>query len=88
MPEMSGIDLIKEIQRRSLDITVVFISGYADFKYAQQAIKYGVFDYLLKPVKSEEFCTVFEKIRTRLSCREEEGVTEESYYSKIVKKRL
>lgn len=52
MPGFSGLDLIRSIRQRGLKIKIVVISGYADFSYAQESIKYGVFSYLLKPVDS------------------------------------
>ena len=43
MPEVSGLDLAQRIDPLT---KVVIISGYSDFTYAQQAIRYGVVDYL------------------------------------------
>ena len=86
MPEMTGIDLAREVRNRFINAKLVFISGYADFKYAQQAVRYGASDYLLKPVKKEEFCAVFEKIRASLSRERTDWESEASYYDKIVKK--
>ena len=54
MPKLSGIDLIREISRLSPDTKIIIISGYDKFEYAQQALKYGVMDYLLKPAPIEE----------------------------------
>ncbi|MCJ8009529.1 response regulator [Lederbergia wuyishanensis] len=54
MPGMSGIQLIEEIKHRFKHIKCVLLSGFDDFAYAQQAIKFGTSDYLLKPVKDEE----------------------------------
>lgn len=51
MPVMDGMELIQRIKRINPNTAVVIISGYSDFKYAQQAIKYGVFNYLLKPLE-------------------------------------
>lgn len=54
MPKLSGIDLIREISRISPNTKIIIISGYDKFEYAQQALKYGVMDYLLKPAPIEE----------------------------------
>ncbi|MSS77494.1 response regulator [Anaerococcus sp. WCA-380-WT-2B] len=52
MPLMDGLTMIKE----SLDYeySAIIVSGYNDFDYAKKAIKYGVTDYLLKPIDIEE----------------------------------
>ena len=54
MPDMDGLALAKEVRGRYPDTCVIIESGYADFEYATTAIRYGVKDYLTKPVKSEE----------------------------------
>lgn len=53
MPEISGIDLLKFIWDKNLPTETIFLSSYSEFKYAQQAIRYGLTDYLLKPVTKE-----------------------------------
>ncbi|MEH7380458.1 response regulator [Bacillus sp. JJ1533] len=53
MPAMDGIELIKEVRRREMEIDIIIISGHDDFAYTQQAIRHGAFDYLLKPVEKE-----------------------------------
>jgi two-component system LytT family response regulator len=50
MPAMNGFDLLKEIQKD--DFEVVFVTAYDHF--ALRAFKYSAFDYLLKPVETED----------------------------------
>ncbi len=51
MPGMTGIDLIRRIRQENLsEAYFVILSGYNDFTYAQQAIRYNCVDYILKPV--------------------------------------
>lgn len=54
MPFLNGIDLIKELQEILPDSLFILITGHDEFSYAQQAVRLGVFDYVLKPVKVEE----------------------------------
>lgn len=54
MPGMTGLELCQEIRRRHPATQLIVISGYADFAYAQRAIKYGVVGYCLKPVEFAE----------------------------------
>ena len=54
MPVKSGLDMIAEVREDVPDCRFVIITGYDEFQYASQAIKLGVFDYLLKPIDNEE----------------------------------
>lgn len=61
MPGLSGIELIKKLYEELPDIKVIIITGYSQFLYAQQALKYRVVDYLLKPIQKEELENALEK---------------------------
>jgi len=50
MPKKDGLWLVEQIAENNLPILSVVISGYDNFEYAQKCIRYGVSDYLLKPV--------------------------------------
>ena len=50
----SGIDLLKEVQELYPDVKTVVLSGYSDFDYAKDAIRYGAVEYLTKPVNLGE----------------------------------
>lgn len=50
MPRMSGISLIETLRQDGWNGMAVIISGYGEFSLAQEALRAGVFDYLLKPV--------------------------------------
>ncbi|KGM45054.1 response regulator [Neobacillus niacini] len=52
MPFMSGLEMAKRIKEKSPETRIIFLTGYEDFKYAQEAVKLKAFDYLLKPVDS------------------------------------
>ena len=54
MPKRDGLELLDQIHELKVPLSTVIISGYDNFQYAQQCIRYGVTDYLLKPVKKEE----------------------------------
>ncbi|MGM0884122.1 MAG: response regulator transcription factor [Bacillota bacterium] len=51
MPRMDGLDLIKALRHQQNKACVIIISGYNDFEYAQKALKYGAYDYVLKPIE-------------------------------------
>lgn len=55
MPVLDGIGLIKHVmQKEGYHPKFIIISGHSDFKYAQQAVRYGVHDFILKPIDQEE----------------------------------
>lgn len=49
MPILNGLDLIERSIKTDSKISFILLSGYNDFEYAKQAMKYGVRFYLLKP---------------------------------------
>lgn len=54
MPVCDGLELIhKVVHEAKLKTKFIIVSGYDEFKYAQQAIKYGVCDFLLKPIDEQ-----------------------------------
>ncbi|OJV65174.1 MAG: hypothetical protein BGO41_01020 [Clostridiales bacterium 38-18] len=54
MPKKSGLELIRSIRATGSTAKVIIISGYDDFEYIHTALKLGVSDYLLKPIKPDE----------------------------------
>ncbi|CAM3600164.1 response regulator [Erysipelothrix urinaevulpis] len=63
MPIMDGIELLKALPENTYSI--VILSGHSEFKYAQQAIKFGVVDYLLKPIEKEQLSRTLDKAKQR-----------------------
>lgn len=61
MPFMNGIDFIKELRQSKQELTVIVISGYDEFEYARQCMKYGVQNYLLKPINDKELVEVIKE---------------------------
>ncbi len=54
MPGMSGLELVREISTIDGQIQFIILSGYEEFEYAREAMRYGVKHYLLKPCEEEE----------------------------------
>ena len=61
-----GIDVIKEITEQEIDTKFIVITGYSDFEYAKRSIKYGVEEYLLKPIDEEELLNIVLKIKKNI----------------------
>jgi two-component system response regulator YesN len=66
MPGMDGLEIVKKVQDRGLRTSFLLISGHKDFKYAHAAIKFGVENYLLKPINKQELEEVLNKICKRI----------------------
>ena len=63
MPVMTGIELLQKVQEEGVsNAYFVVLSGYNDFQYARDAMRYGSMDYLLKPVKKDELVKILRKI--------------------------
>ena len=64
MPGPSGLELQAALQRQSIALPVVFLTGHADVSSSVRAMKAGAIDFLTKPVKRE---TLLEALRRALS---------------------
>lgn len=67
MPGGNGLDLIRDIKEQHPTVNFIVISGYNDFSYAQTAIRYGVENYLLKPVNQTELINTLKGILEKLN---------------------
>ncbi|MBQ0071090.1 MAG: helix-turn-helix domain-containing protein [Spirochaetales bacterium] len=63
LPFKSGFDILDELSKKETHPLFCVMSAYDEFEYAKQAIKYGVQDYLVKPVSLEELTKTFNKIK-------------------------
>lgn len=66
MPKLSGMEVIRQAMEQGFAGKFIILSGYSDFSYAQQAIRYRVKFYLTKPIDEEELADVVEKTRQEL----------------------
>jgi YesN/AraC family two-component response regulator len=61
MPIMDGLSFVKELRERNLDKDIIVISVHDEFQFVQQALRSGVYDYLLKPIEEEDLRVCLEK---------------------------
>lgn len=61
MPGMSGLELAREVEKLCPGIPIILLTGYDEFAYAQEAVKLGVFDYILKPSNPKEILGCVER---------------------------
>ena len=61
LPGLSGLELLRHLQRRAPDLPVVFITGHGDERLAVEAMKLGAFTYLPKPLDYDELAQVLRR---------------------------
>ena len=66
MPKMDGITLVQEMQQLDNKPLTVAISGYDDFSYAVEMMRYGVREYILKPVERQKIVEIMKKFEREL----------------------
>lgn len=76
MPEMNGLEMIEKLRSILPNTLVVILSGYDQFTYAQQGIRLGIMDYLLKPVDREQLFMVLREAGERAAKQTVERVEE------------
>lgn len=72
MPGYDGLEMIRRATNINPELDFIIISGYDHFEYAQNAIKYGVSDYLLKPIKKDDLLAALNKMREKYLRRTEQ----------------
>ncbi|MBB6734028.1 response regulator [Cohnella zeiphila] len=66
MPYMDGIELIRKLRESDRQIKIIVLSGYDDFAYVKEVLKYGVEDYLLKPIREDELANLLQNTTRKL----------------------
>jgi len=88
MPEMDGLAFVKALENYS-NIKIVLFSSFQNYEYFRSAIKYRIFDYLLKPIKYDELVSCFTDIKRVLDkeqSRNDLAEAPQNYYDKVVAK--
>jgi DNA-binding NtrC family response regulator len=71
MPEMDGLEILREIKRHDPSVEVVMVTGYPAVNTAVEALKLGAYDYLAKPVRLDELQHVMARLTERRLLRRE-----------------
>lgn len=67
MPKVNGLDLLEKVRALNDKIEFIVISAYDEFSYAQKAMKYGVENYILKPINEQELEDALRKMKSNLN---------------------
>src|SRR5215475_4043431 len=65
MPDKSGLELLKDIRCKGIDVTVIMVTAYGTIERAVQAMKEGAFDFITKPFELDHIALVVEKALER-----------------------
>lgn len=66
MPFVSGIELARQVREIRPTTQIVFLSGFDEFKFAQQAIQYNIISYLLKPISMSDLSSELKSIKEKI----------------------
>lgn len=83
MPIISGLELIQKVKEADVGVHFIVISGYRYFEYAQRALKYGVEDYLLKPIDENELNWILAKVCEKELSKKKEFIRIENMQKSI-----
>lgn len=67
----NGVEVLKEIQKKFRNLTVIMITGYSDVQLAVNAIKSGAYDFLLKPLDIDQLKNVLDKVFEKIALKYE-----------------
>ncbi|WP_208025315.1 response regulator transcription factor [Bacillus salipaludis] len=83
MPEITGLQLLKMAKEQNIFPVIIVISAYSEFEYAQEALRLGVINYLLKPISKKALIEAVEDALQAVEKQERAGMME-----KVVDKKL
>ncbi len=66
MTNVDGIEVARFVAQHKLPVKVIFLSGYRDFSYAQEAVEYQVVHYIMKPIVISKLKEVFRELRKKM----------------------
>jgi len=61
MPLMNGIELLEALRKENIGVPTILLTGFAEFEYAQQGLRLGAVDYLLKPIQQDQLIQAVER---------------------------
>ncbi|MGB4520640.1 MAG: response regulator, partial [Candidatus Omnitrophota bacterium] len=71
MPQMDGIQLLKQIKNTSSDTPVILMTSYGSIENAVEAMKDGAYDYVTKPIVDDEIKIMIERLIKQRRLQEE-----------------
>lgn len=72
MPMVDGVELLEQVMKKKLAYCVVLLSEYSEFEYARKGLVLGAFDYLVKPINSNDIRQLLDRAKLFISEKKEE----------------
>ena len=85
MPQVTGLELLKELKKINSDVKFIILSGYDDFSYAKKAIELGVENYMLKPIDEEELEKTLKNTINKIKQEKEENKSSLGKHNILIK---
>jgi len=83
MPKLDGLELMQHIRCVDEEAKVIVLSGYDEFAYAQQAVRYGAADYLLKPAMPDVLVAKVLEIKEQVSRLQQEREEQRRLHNRL-----
>lgn len=83
MPEMNGLELIKNTSAKYPNIHFIVFSGHDEFEYAHKAMQYGVKHYLLKPSSNDELNKILQQVINELDQKNSQSIIHQTLLRNI-----
>ena len=85
MPQVTGLELLKELKKINSYVKFIILSGYDDFSYAKKAIELGVENYILKPIDEEELEKTLKNTINKIKQEKEENKSSLGKHNILIK---
>ena len=83
LPGMSGIELQQKLAAQGHQIPIAFVTGHGEVKLAVQAIKQGAADFLEKPFKEDQICSLVENMLSKAYLEQKQNLEVKAAQSKL-----
>lgn len=81
MQIMSGLEAVQILYEEKIPVKTILLTGYSEFEYAHKAIRYGVFDYLLKPISKQDLKKCLDQAAAQIRSEQQYKELQIKYYN-------
>ncbi|HRV94404.1 MAG TPA: response regulator [Anaerolineae bacterium] len=72
MPELDGLEATRRIHIRYPDIKTIILTAHDEFVYAQQALRLGAVDYILKPIRPNQLVVALSQVQNQIRLEQQQ----------------